>query len=129
MRPVSPDNNTINKKARFVAVLWTLSILLACLTPSGEIPKVDVPFVDKWTHLVMFGGFSFLWLLAGRVASFKRILVLIVISAAYGAVIEVLQGVLVALGRSMELMDFVADALGGILGAGLFAIIRWLSAR
>ena len=42
---------------------YPLSISTACviiclsLCPFQELPKVDVPFADKWTHMVMYGVF------------------------------------------------------------------------
>ena len=38
------------------------------------------------------------------------------IAVALGSFIEVMQGILSFLGRSMELMDAVADSIGGALG-------------
>lgn len=107
-----------------MAVAWTLLVFILCLLPSKEIPEVDVPFIDKWTHLVLFGGFSFLWLCARPVRGMKWAVILLLITSAAGALIEVLQGVLVSLGRSMELMDWYADTVGGLLGICLFGVIR-----
>lgn len=105
-----------------MAWLWTLLILVACLTPSAEIPRVDIPLIDKWTHVVLFGIFSFLWLCAKPSLSTKWVLSLTIISISFGAIIELLQGTLAFLGRSAEFMDAVADALGGITGIALFML-------
>lgn len=90
---------------------------------------VDVPLMDKWTHLVLFGVFTFLWCCARPALSFVRFLVLAVISITFGAVIEYLQGFFTSLGRSMEFMDGVADAVGGLMGIGLFVIIALIAQR
>ena len=113
------------KQARYVAMLWTLLIFIGCFTPGKDLPVVTVPLIDKWTHLVLFGGFTFLWFCARPVVSVRSALVLFIISVALGAFIEVMQGWLTFLGRAMELMDAVADGLGGALGIGLFCLIAW----
>ena len=125
LRIFSPDS-PYTKQARFMARLWTLLILIACLTPSAEIPKVDIPLIDKWTHCVLFGIFSLLWLCARPVLTPKWLALLTVISISFGAIIELLQGTLTFLGRSAELMDAIADALGGIIGIAVFALLSRL---
>ena len=108
-------------------MLWTLLIFIGCFMPGKEIPKVDVPFIDKWVHLVLFGGFTFLWLCARPVINSRSLLVLFLISVALGSFIELMQGLLVFLGRSMELMDAVADSVGGLLGIWLFCLCAFLT--
>lgn len=117
----SPDS-PYKKRARSLAILWTLLIFIGCLTPGKDIPRVDVPLIDKWTHLVLFGGFTFLWLCARPQRNISWLTGLFFGSVALGAFIEVLQGALTFLGRSMELMDAVADAAGGLTGIVLFCI-------
>ena len=123
-----PDS-PYKKQARFLAMLWTLLILIACFTPAKEIPKVDVPLIDKWTHLILFGGFTFLWLCARPVLTFLYLVSLFLGSVAFGAFIEIMQGQLTFLGRSMEFMDAVADSIGGILGIALFCILAHFAAK
>lgn len=103
-------------------MLWTLLIFIGCLTPGKELPHVDVPFADKWTHFVLFGGFSFLWLCAYPAISRGLLFILLFVSVLFGALIELLQGWLTSLGRSMELMDAVTDSVGALLGIIVFCI-------
>ena len=105
-----------------MAMLWTLLIFIGCFTPAKELPKVDVPLIDKWVHFVLFGGFSFLWLCAFPARTLSRYLTILLCGIALGALIEVLQGVFVSLGRSCELMDAVADSIGALLGIGIFSL-------
>jgi len=125
-RVFSPDS-PYKKQARFLAILWTLLILVACFTPGKEIPKVDVPYIDKWTHLVLFGGFTFLWLCTKPLLQMKWLISLFLIAVAFGSFIELMQGLLSFLGRSMEFMDAVADSIGGLLGIGLFCLLAYLA--
>jgi VanZ family protein len=116
------EQSKYKKTARFAAMLWTLLILIGCFTPGKELPKVDVPLVDKWVHIALFGGFSLLWYLGYPVPRFKNIFRLFLVAVALGLAIELLQGLLTFLGRSMELMDAVADSLGSALGLVLCSI-------
>jgi len=110
-----------------MARLWTLLILIVCLTPSVEIPRVDIPLIDKWTHVVLFGIFSFLWLCARPALTTRWVVSLLLISIAFGAAVELLQGTLTFLGRSAEFMDAVADGLGGITGIAVFWLMSYLT--
>ncbi len=125
-RIFSPDS-PYKKQARFLAILWTLLIFVGCFTPGKELPKVDVPFIDKWVHLVLFGGFTVLWLCANPSWQFRRLAGWFLIAMALGAAIELLQGLLSFLGRSMEFMDAVADSVGAILGISLFWLLAYFS--
>ena len=103
-------------------MLWTLLIFIGCFTPGKDIPKVDVPLIDKWVHLVLFGGFTFLWLCTRPVTKFTWLVIMFLIAVALGSFIDFMQGWLTFLGRSMELLDAVADSIGALLGIVIFAI-------
>jgi len=117
------------KQARFIAILWTLLIFIGCFTPGQDLPKVDVPLIDKWVHLVLFGGFTLFWLCAYPIRTIPRLLIMFLVSVALGCFIEIMQGLLTFLGRSMELMDAVADAIGGLLGIGVFCLLAAIADR
>ena len=123
--PASP----YKKQARFLAILWTLLIFIGCFTPGKDIPQVDVPFVDKWVHIVLFSGFTFLWLCSHPVRTPTALIILFLIAVALCSFIEMMQGLLTFLGRSMELMDAVADCIGGAAGIGLFCLVAYLTGR
>ena len=112
-----------------LALLWTLGIFIACLWPGNELPKTDVPFADKWTHFVLFGVFAFLWLAAFPGVKFRGLLAVFAIGVALGWLVECLQGWLPQLGRSKDVKDMVADAVGAALGALAFGLGRWGSRR
>ncbi len=125
-RIFSPDS-PYKRQARFLAMLWTLLIFIGCFTPGKDIPKVDVPLIDKWVHLVLFGGFTFLWLCARPLTKFSWLVKMFLLAVALGSFIELMQGWLTFLGRSMELMDAVADGIGGMLGIGVFCLCAILT--
>jgi VanZ family protein len=125
MRLLFTEYSPYKRQARFLAMLWTLLIFVGCFTPGKDLPKVDVPLIDKWVHLVMFGGFTFLWLCARPVLTVRWLITLFLIAVSLGAFIELMQGLLTFLGRSMEFRDAVADSIGGILGIGLFCLLAF----
>lgn len=114
------------KRARWLAIGWTLLIFILCLIPANELPKVDVPFIDKWAHVVLFAGFSFLWLLAGPSTQFWRLLMLLGISIFIGWLVEYIQGNYVP-GRYQDDMDTLADAVGGLAGILLFVLFYYIA--
>lgn len=92
-----------------------ITVTTLCLIPINDPPLQDVPFIDKWTHMVLFGGicgvvmmemainrrFSFTWLAPCG-------------AALYGGIIELMQATLTTC-RSGEWMDFYADAAGAFI--------------
>jgi VanZ family protein len=129
MKRIFLTGSPYTTKARFIAIIWTLLILIGCFFPAKEIPKVDVPMIDKWTHFVLFGGFTFLWLCAKPSSRIVPLIGLFTISLLFGSFIEVLQGMLSFLGRSMELMDAIADAIGGAMGIALFRLGNYFAEK
>jgi len=129
MRRIFLPDSPYKRQARFLALLWTLLIFIGCLAPSKDIPKVDVPLIDKWVHFVLFGGFTFLWLCSRPITNLRSRLILFFITVAFGSFIELMQGLLTFLGRSMELMDAIADSIGGILGIGVFCLCAYVANR
>jgi VanZ family protein len=117
--------SAFRRVALVLAILWTLGIFVACLWPGKELPHSDIPFVDKWTHFVLFGIFAFLWLCALPSGTTTSLIYIVVITALLGWLVECLQGWLPRLGRSKDNLDAVADGIGGVLGALFF----WIGAR
>jgi VanZ family protein len=117
------------KRAKFAAILWTLLIFIACFIPGNDIPNIKVPFADKWVHFILFGGFTFLWLLVYPTRRLVQLFYWFAIGCLLGWLVEELQGQLKFLGRSKDLMDIFADAIGGLLGVVLFYIFASIAVR
>ena len=102
-----------------LALIWFLS-----LTPFfPETPLDDVEFIDKWTHLVMYGGTSaVIWweyLRNHRIINWHRLLWIAVVGMiVLGGVIELAQKYCTTT-RSGEWLDFIADTVGVLIGSGL----------
>ena len=95
---------------------WCMMFVLTHLPPK-HVPRIRVS--DKIEHLaafMMLGGLLYLCL-KPRVA--RTILIVAIIGAAYGAIDEWTQPLV---GRSCELLDWVCDVSGVILGAGAVSL-------
>ena len=109
-----------------ILLIWVLS-----LTPFfPETPFDDVQFIDKWTHLVMYGGTcSVIWfeyLLHHRTIDWGKILLLSVVGMTLlGGLMELLQAYYTTT-RSGEWFDFWADSLGVLLGNAVGLLMKSL---
>ena len=128
LRLFTPQSRS-RRAALAAALLWTVMIFVLCLWPGEELPKSDIPFIDKWVHFGLFGGFSFLWLCA---FPSRRVLQLIVIAAAgcaLGWFVECLQGWFPSLGRTKDVKDALADGVGSVLGVLFFYVLATAAVR
>ena len=102
-----------------VLLIWALS-----LTPFfPETPFDGVQFIDKWTHLVMYGGTcSVIWMeylrSHHRIEWCKVILLALAGMILLGGLMELLQAYCTTT-RSGEWLDFWADTVGVLLGNGV----------
>lgn len=102
-----------------MVVIWIL-----CLVPIPETPLSQINMVDKWTHIVMFGGWcTVLWLEYGlhhQVINMKRTIpYAIIFPILMGGLIEIVQQTCTRGNRSGDFIDFIADAIGVLLGAAI----------
>ncbi len=98
-----------------ILLIWVLS--LAPYFP--ETPLDDVVFIDKWTHLVMYGGTcTVIWweyLRHHDILNRSKLLLTLVGMILLGGVMELLQAYCTTT-RSGEWLDFWADSIGVLLG-------------
>ena len=102
-----------------MVVIWIL-----CLVPIPETPLSQINMVDKWTPIVMFGGWCIvLWLEYGlhhQVINMKRTIpYAIIFPILMGGLIEIVQQTCTGGNRSGDFIDFIADAIGVALGAAI----------
>lgn len=108
-----------------IILIWTLSLLPFF----PETPLDDVAFIDKWTHLVMYGGTCVvIWCeylrhckKEARRPNLRALAMAMLCMILLGGLMELLQ-VYATTTRSGEWLDFFADSLGVLLGSG----IGWL---
>lgn len=113
------NNKKISPSYFVPAILWALFILLVCLVSPKYIPTVEFNLIspDKIAHLVLFGFLCqlLIWaLIKNQLFRHKNILLLMVVTIVYGAVIELLQ-MLMHNGRNADFDDMIANATGAIL--------------
>ena len=82
----------------------------------------DIPFIDKWTHFVMYGGTCLtIWIEYLRRHTKrdwrKLILLAIIAPALMSGLIELLQAYCTGGRRSGEWLDFAANTTGVLLAA------------
>ena len=103
------------------SAFFTLVVLYLCLVPQPvkSAGLLDFPGADKVVHFLMFFAIAASYLFdCGKVAMPRKLgwgkVVLVTAGAiAFGGAIEVTQG-LMGLGRSMDALDLLADAVGAI---------------
>jgi VanZ family protein len=109
------------------AIGWAmvLYILVSCLEPPRYVPNLHL--WDKAEHALAFFGLS-AWF--GGLTRRSRYPIIAVAMLLMGGAIEIAQGTM-GLGRDMDVLDFVADAVGiamatALLYLGLGAWTRWI---
>lgn len=110
------------------AVLYTVLILYLSLINLADTPVKELGMSDKMMHGGAYFGLGLLWMFFGLFTFkdeelFKRIIIISVISIAFGIFIEVLQDTLTSY-RQLDLYDIVANSIGVILAGGLVWILR-----
>ncbi len=95
---------------------------IALLNPSnGQNPIgfLDWPGSDKLIHTLSFLIFSMTFCLSQRITS---LLIVLLLGSGYGIILELIQ--IIVPERSFELLDWVADSTGTILGYLAFIALR-----
>ena len=112
-----------------IAAIWTV-----CLIPIPETPLNDVPMMDKWTHFVMFGVLS-LCIISEYVYRHRKpkgwnvALVGMLLPFAMGGMIELAQAYCTGGNRSGDVMDWLADGIGVLIGATIGSLLVYYRAR
>lgn len=101
-----------------IALIWILSLLPFF----PETPLDNVEFIDKWVHVVMYGGtFTVLWIEYIRKHDFadyeKLFFWAWLLPIAMSGVLELLQEYCTGGHRNGDWLDFAANAMGVTLAA------------
>lgn len=100
-----------------VAAIWVL-----CFCTPPRTPLDDVPLMDKWTHLVMYGGTcSVMWAETLRsrrpFPGMRRMLVYVwLCPVLMSGLVEILQAYCTGGRRSGDWLDFLANGIGATMG-------------
>ncbi|MBQ9357861.1 MAG: VanZ family protein [Prevotella sp.] len=112
-----------------LAAVWYLSLFIVM----PETPMDDVPFIDKWTHLVMYGGTcTVMWVEYLRCHDTlhprKLFLYAWLGPILMSGLIELLQKYCTTT-RAGEWLDFAANSTGVTLAVGIGLLVRRLFFR
>jgi VanZ family protein len=106
------------RPVRLALYALAAAILMAlCLWPGEALPKTETG--DRVEHTVAW----FVLTATGYMLAPRRTLAIPAFALAYGAFVEVLQG-LVPTGRHSDLLDFAADAVGVGVAIGAHLAVR-----
>lgn len=117
-----------------LSFLLAFAIVMLSLLPVPDVRMtVEVPLMDKWAHMVMYGVLTLvIWLeyiRAHRQMRGRRLLLLAFLAPiAMGGVLELMQAYLTTC-RSGEWLDFVANSIGAVVGAGCGLLASRLGER
>ena len=104
------------------SILWAAFILVICLMPGHDLPKVDIVDFDKFVHISVYVLLSLLtyygWTRQETLSylhqhTFFKIVILL---ASYGFAVEIMQELFTA-DRHYDIYDAIANAIGAVLGA------------
>lgn len=104
-----------------ISIVIILSIWIVCLIPIPETPLNNVKFIDKWTHIIMYGVLCIaIWAeyLHKHHETKKSKLFLggILFPLLMGGLIEIVQAYCTNGRRSGDWLDFATDGIGIITG-------------
>lgn len=103
------------------SVILAAVILTASLVPDVPLPESRIPGLDKIAHAAAYAALAAVLLFGLRkpgTAFVGAVLRTVVVCTLYGGAIELLQRLT---GRTADPLDFLANAAGALLGAGLAA--------
>lgn len=111
-----------------IGIVYTLLITIALLSPTSDIPKIDIAFLDKLIHVIIHWILSFIWLWYGFSTdkyhiTVRTIFVILIICFSYGLAIEALQHWFTQT-RSFDVFDLAANGIGSLIGLLTFWIVR-----
>ena len=113
------------------AICVILIFVLSFFTPP-QTALDDIAYIDKWTHLVMYGGTIGVFWIEYWHYHIKHhvwcpqctlIFLTIIIGSSLGGIIEILQAYCTNGRRSGEWLDWIADTLGVVIATALGATI------
>ena len=117
-----------------ITLLLAVSIVLLSLLPIPDLKMpVQVPLIDKWTHMVMYGVLTLaIWLDYRRshqqYNAWRLLIFAFFAPIAMGGILELMQAYLTTC-RSGEWLDFVANTIGVCLGTIIGILIMTVAKK
>ena len=110
--------NILRHKYKIVAVIYTLWLTAISLAPINGLDILSFKFADKIVHFFLYFFLTLVWLKAYPVFT-RRVIILFAGVFLWGIAIEFIQENFI-LNRSGELLDALANSLGGISAIFLY---------
>jgi VanZ family protein len=104
-----------------VALTWSVFVTVMLCLPGSSFPKkkwFDEIWLDKWVHICFFSVMVFLWCWVMTTLTWKTIRLFYEIAFyffLYGVAMEFVQKYFIP-NRSFDVMDMIADGIGGVIG-------------
>ena len=113
----------------FTTIVAVAIVVLSTIPIPEEAPLNDVPLIDKWVHMVMYGGLFFaMWVdhvvRCKRKFSWDARVFMLLYAIALGGAMELVQAYLTTY-RSGDWIDFEADAVGALIGLLVCVGLNW----
>jgi VanZ family protein len=114
--------------AGYAALIFGISSI-----PAADLSRTVFKVSDKLAHLTEYAGFGLLTTMAlrstlDRAPRWALVVVVVIVGAGVGALDEAYQATVP--GRAQEFLDWVADVVGSLVGAGLALWIgAWIAKR
>jgi VanZ family protein len=109
---------------RIPALIWTIIIFILLALPGNLLPNenhFNIPNLDKYVHITLFGSFVFLWSFYYLVKqeknnnSYRQSVVILIVACLYGIAMEYVQKYFIP-NRYFDIYDIVADIVGAVTG-------------
>jgi len=118
------------KEYLFTSIVTVAIVVLSTIPIPENPPLGDVPLIDKWVHMVMYGGLVFVMWVDHAVRnrrgfSWTARVVMLLGAIVLGGAMELVQAYWIPC-RSGEWLDFEADAVGAALGCILCVYLNKL---
>lgn len=114
------------------AIVWTCLIAYSCLVTFSKLPEIEVPGADKYVHSIFHFVFTILWgctsWLRETKINIKKIVTIVLISIAFGLLIELLQEMCTTT-RKADAFDVLANVAGALIALLAFIIVKKTSAK
>jgi len=113
-----------------VALIWTFSILLLCLEPASDLPKIEINNVDKLAHFSFHFVFIILWYLyfksATKIINYKTPVILFFVSLIFGILIEWSQKAFTT-SRNGDILDVISNISGAFTALVILLSVQYYS--
>jgi len=112
------------------ALIWTCSILLLCLEPANDLPKIEINNVDKLAHFIFHFVFIVLWYLyfksSIKIINYKTPVILFFVSLIFGILIEWSQKAFTT-SRNGDILDVISNISGAFTALVILLSVQYYS--